>query len=117
MFDKLNKHEEEVIMGLAALDNVVFWHKNKVKGKGFALNGYDSNHYPDFIIYTQNKNLILIETKGDDRDNDDSRAKNVLGKKWAEKAGDNYKYFMVFQKKEVADTYTAQSILSIVRML
>lgn len=113
----INKHEEEVIMNLASLENVRFWHRNIVKGKGFALNGYDSNHYPDFIIYTQNNNLILIETKGDDRDNDDSRAKNILGKKWAEKAGDNYKYFMVFQKKEVADTYTAQSIIDIVKVL
>ena len=113
----INKFEEEVIMKLASLENVWFWHRNIVKGKGFALNGYDSNHYPDFIIYTQNKNLILIETKGDDRDNDDSRAKNILGKKWAEKAGDSYKYFMVFQKKKVADTYTAESIIDIVKML
>lgn len=113
----INKFEEEVIMNLASLENVLFWHRNIVKGKGFALNGYDSNHYPDFILYTKSKNLILIETKGDDRDNDDSRAKNILGKKWAEKAGDSYKYFMVFQKKEVADTYTAQSIIDIVKML
>jgi type III restriction enzyme len=43
--------------------------------------------------------------------------KNLLGKKWAEKSGENYKYFMVFQKKEVPETYTAQSIVEIVRML
>jgi type III restriction enzyme len=50
-------------------------------------------------------------------DPEESRAKNQLGKKWAEKAGENYKYFMVFQKKEVPDTYTAQSIIDIVKML
>ena len=113
----MNPFEQEVIMNIASLDNVLFWHRNLEKGKGFALNGFDSNHYPDFIIYTKQNNLVLIETKGDYLDNDESRAKNILGKKWAEKAGDNFKYFMVFQKKEVADTYTAQSIIDIVKML
>jgi type III restriction enzyme len=113
----MNNFEQEVIMNIASLDNVMFWHRNLEKGKGFALNGFDSNHYPDFIIYTRNNNLILIETKGDYLDNDDSKAKNMLGKKWAEKAGDSFKYFMVFQKKEVPNTYTAQSIIDIVRML
>jgi type III restriction enzyme len=113
----MNTFEQEVIMNLASLDNVLFWHRNLEKGKGFALNGFDSNHYPDFIIYTKMGNLVLIETKGDHMDNDESRAKNILGKKWAEKAGDNFKYFMVFQKKEVPNTYTAQSIIDIIRML
>lgn len=113
----INNFEQEVIMNIAALDNVLFWHRNLEKGKGFALNGFDSNHYPVFIIYTKRNNLILIETKGDHLDNEESRAKNQLGKKWAEKAGENFKYFMVFQKKEVPDTYTAQSIIEIVKML
>jgi len=42
----------------------------------------------------------LLETKGDYLDNDNSRAKNALGKKWAEKAGDHFKYFMVFEKRK-----------------
>jgi type III restriction enzyme len=113
----INNFEQEVIMNIAALDNVLFWHRNLEKGKGFALNGFDSNHYPDFIVYTKRNNLILIETKGDHLDNEESRAKNQLGKKWAEKAGENFKYFMVFQKREVPDTYTAQSIIEIVKML
>lgn len=113
----MNSFEQDVIMNIAALDNVLFWHRNLEKGKGFALNGFDSNHYPDFIIYTRNKNLILIETKGDHLDNDDSKTKNLLGKKWAEKAGDNFKYFMVFQSKEVQNTYTAKSIIQIINML
>jgi type III restriction enzyme len=113
----INNFEQDVIMNIAALDNVLFWHRNLEKGKGYVLNGFDNNHYPDFIIYTKKGNLILIETKGDFLDNDDSRTKNALGKKWAEKAGDNFKYFMVFEKKVVANTYTAQSIIEIVKML
>lgn len=113
----INNFEQEVIMNIASLDNVLFWHRNLVRGKGFALNGYDNDHYPDFIVYTKSGNLVLIETKGDHLDNDDSRAKNVLGKKWAEKSGDNFKYFMVFQKKEVPGTYTAQTIVEIIKSL
>ena len=113
----INTFEQEVIMNIACLDNVLFWHRNLEKGKGFALNGFDNNHYPDFIVYTNQGNLILIETKGDYLDNDDSRAKIDLGKKWAEKAGDRFKYFMVFEKKNVPNSYTAQSILEIIKML
>ncbi len=113
----VNSFERDVITNIASLDNVHFWHRNLGKGKGFALNGFDGNHYPDFIIYTEKKNLLLLETKGDHLDNNDSMSKNMLGKKWAEKAGNNYKYFMVFEKKEVADTYTARSIIAIVKML
>ena len=113
----INNFEQEVIMNIAALDNVLFWHRNPEKGKGFALNGFDSDHYPDFIIYTLKGNLILIETKGDYLDNEESRVKNSLGKRWAEKAGENYKYFMVFQSKEVPGTYTAKTIIDVLKML
>lgn len=113
----MNNFEQDMIMEIASLENIEFWHRNLERGKGFYLNGYSSNHYPDFIIYTKKGNIILIETKGDDRDNDDSRDKNRLGKTWAQKAGDNYKYFMVFQTKEVEDTYTAKGIIEVLRRL
>ncbi|MEQ9403569.1 MAG: DEAD/DEAH box helicase family protein [Cyclobacteriaceae bacterium] len=113
----LNQFEKDVILNIASLDNVLFWHRNLERGKGFALNGFENDHYPDFIIYTKKGNLVLLETKGDYLDNDQSTAKNLLGKKWAEKSGDNYKYFMAFEKKEVPDTYTAQSIIDIMKML
>jgi len=114
---KMNNFEQQMILEVAALDNIVFWHRNLERGKGFALNGFSSNHYPDFIIYTQKGNLILLETKGDDRDNDDSRAKNILGKVWAEKAGSNYKYFMAFQTKQVENCYTANTVIEVLKGL
>ena len=117
MEGSLNQFEKDVILNIASLENVFFWHRNLERGKGFALNGFENDHYPDFIIYTRKGNLVLLETKGDYLDNDQSIAKNLLGKKWAEKSGDNYKYFMVFEKKEVPDTYTAQSIIDIMKML
>lgn len=115
--DSMNNYEQNMIMEIAGLNNVVFWHRNLSRGKGFFINGFESNHYPDFILYTKKGNIILLETKGDDRDNDDSKDKNRLGKVWANKSGENYKYFMVFQSKDVEDTYTAKSIIELLKML
>ncbi len=113
----MNNYEQKMIFEIASLENIVFWHRNLERGKGFALNGFSSNHYPDFILYTKKGNIILLETKGDVYDNDDSKNKNILGKTWAEKAGDNYKYFMVFETKQVENTYTAKSVIEVIRGL
>jgi len=113
----MNGFEERIISELVALKNVLFWHRNLGRGKGFAINGFKSNHYPDFILYTQNGTLILLETKGDDRDNSDSAAKNRLGRTWAEQAGRQYKYFMVFETNRLADTYTISEAKELVAQL
>jgi type III restriction enzyme len=113
----MNNYEQTMIMEVASLDNILFWHRNLERGKGFALNGFSSNHYPDFILYTKKGNIILLETKGDVFDNDDSRNKNILGKTWSEKAGGTFKYFMVFESKQVENTYTARSVIEVIRGL
>lgn len=113
----MNGFEERVISELAALPNVLFWHRNLGRAKGFAINGYKSNHYPDFILCTRNGTLIVLETKGDDRDNSDSAAKNRLGQKWAEQAGRQYKYFMVFETHRLIDTYTVAEVKELVKQL
>jgi type III restriction enzyme len=113
----MNEFEKKMILEIASLENIVFWHKNIVKGKGFYINGYSNNHYPDFIAYTNKGNILLIETKGDDRANDDSKEKNKLGKTWAEKAGSNYKYFMVFQKQNVEGCYNSSNIIEVLKRL
>jgi len=115
--EKMNNYEQDMILETSSLDNILFWHRNLERGKGFFLNGFSSNHYPDFILYTKKGNIILLETKGDVYDNDDSRDKNRLGKIWAQKAGDNYKYFMVFQSKDIPNTYTAKSIIEVLKRL
>jgi len=113
----MNNFEQKMILEVASLENILFWHRNLERGKGFALNGFSSNHYPDFILYTKKGNAILLETKGDFYDNDDSRNKNILGKTWAEKSGSNYKYFMVFENKEVENTYTSRNVIEVLRGL
>jgi type III restriction enzyme len=97
--EKPNGFELKVINEVAQLPNISFWHRN-IERKGFGLNGW-INHYPDFIIYTESRNLILLETKGDDRDNSDSAEKLKLGKKWEAKCGSNFKYFMVFESNSI----------------
>ncbi|WP_332032775.1 DEAD/DEAH box helicase [Kaistella sp.] len=115
--DNMNSFEQKMILELASFDNVVFWHRNMSRGKGFFINGYSNNHYPDFIIYTKKGNIVLVETKGDYLVNDDTREKNRLGKKWAEVSGNNYKYFMVFEKQNVEDCYNAGNIVEVLKKL
>lgn len=115
--DKMNQSEHKLIMEVAALENVKFWHRNLERKKGFFLNGYNKNHYPDFIICTKKNNLILLEVKGDHLNNEDSKNKNLLGKKWAEKAGEKYKYFMAFESVQVPDTYTFKTITEVIKSL
>lgn len=112
----MNDFEYKVINSVANLDNVLFWHRNPERGQGFYINGF-LNHYPDFIIRTIKGHIILLETKGDDRDNSDSRQKLELGTTWANKAGDIYRYFMVFDKTKLDGAYTKEEFLEILREL
>lgn len=74
------------------MDNVRFGHKNQSR-VGFCI-----NHYPDFIVQLDSGIIVLLEMKGDDRDNSDSRAEIELGSTWTHKASEQYRYFMGFDK-------------------
>ncbi len=112
----INDFEHRVINAVANLDNVVFWHRNPERSKGFFINGY-INHYPDFIIYLKSGMIVVLETKGDDRDNTDSKRKVELGSKWASKAGDNFRYFMVFDKTEMNGAITLSELLDKIKRM
>ena len=97
-----NGLERNMMQLLDDADNVVFWTRNpSTAPAGFRLNGPIANHYPDFIAQTASGKILLIETKGDDRDNSDSTYKRKLGAAWANAAGQGYKYYMVFDQKIV----------------
>ena len=113
--ESINGFEYEVINAVANLDNVLFWHRNPSR-TGFCINGY-MNHYPDFIVWLDNGITVLLETKGDDRDNSDSRAKVELGRTWANKAGEQYRYFMVFEKQQMDGAVTIKGLLQRLRAL
>lgn len=62
----MNNFEQSLIMDIASLENILFWHRNSVtKDKGFYLNGFSNNHYPDFILYTKNQNIVLVANSSD----------------------------------------------------
>lgn len=107
--ESINGFEYDVINAVANLDNVLFWHRNPSR-TGFCINGY-INHYPDFIVQLDSGITVLLETKGDDRDNSNSRAKVELGRTWANKAGEQYRYFMVFDKQQMDGAVTIKELL------
>lgn len=113
--DHMNGFEFRVIQRIADLPNVLFWHRNLEK-RGFCINGH-INHYPDFIVVTKGGKVVMVETKGDDRQNPDSQAKLKLGKDWANAAGPKYHYYMVFDNKSLEGAMTLSQFISILSQL
>ncbi len=120
--DDMNTFERELILSIVALDNVKWFHRN-IERKGFCLNGF-INHYPDFIIMTQQDSLILVEAKGNFLANEDSMTKLKLGRYWQSLAqvcsNRTFRYFMVFPKNEtgLADgAYSLDDFLETLRNL
>lgn len=120
-----NSLEKSFITELVGLDNIHWWHRNLNRGKGFAINGYLNNHYPDFIIMTKSKHIILLETKGNMLDGSDSKYKLHLGNNWANLSNAmtpsvdyRFKYFMVFEKEtDLDNAYTFNQVLKVIRNL
>lgn len=114
--DNLNSLENRLLTEIVSLDNIKWWHRNKDIKPGFCINAF-INHYPDFIICTENGNIIMLETKGDDRTNDDSKTKLKLGSKWADKAGDKYFYFMVFENSKIEGSLLVDEFIDTIKEL
>ena len=53
----------------------------------------------------------VVGQQGDDRDNSDSKRKIELGTLWANKAGDNYRYYMVFNSSRLEGAITVQELI------
>jgi len=106
----MNGFEERVINEIANLNSIAFWTRN-IEKKGFCINGF-LNHYPDFIIQTKGGKTLLLETKGDHLD---AEQKIRLGNLWASKAGNNYRYFMVYERRTVDGAYKLDDSINIIR--
>ena len=106
----MNGFEERVINDIGNMPNISFWTRN-IERRGFRINGF-INHYPDFIIQTKSGKTILLETKGDHLD---AEPKIRLGGLWAGKAGNNYRYFMVYERRTVDGAYKLEDFLNIVK--
>jgi type III restriction enzyme len=105
---KINGFEERVINEIANLPNIAFWTRNPERGKGFRINGF-LNHYPDFIIQTKSGKTLVVETKGDHLD---AEQKIKLGATWAQKAGNAFRYFMVYERRVVDGAYKLDDFLN-----
>lgn len=93
--------ERKMVDALSNCSNILWWHR--VVGRRaneFCINGF-INHYPDFIVRTTSGRIIAIEAKGGHLANDNSADKLAMGKQWADKAGDRFEYFMVFDKNPI----------------
>ena len=97
----MNKFELKVITEIASLPNIEWWHR-VIEKKDFVINGF-INHYPDFIVKTKSGKILLIEAKGDYLDGSDSRQKVQLGRAWQNNAGNEYRYFMVFENTDIEE--------------
>ena len=110
--DGINEFEESVIDTVANMDNIEFWTRNRER-KDFCINGF-INHYPDFIIKTKHGKIVMLETKGDHLD---AENKIKLGNRWASEAGSNFKYFLVYENRQIEGAYTKEKFLEILRAL
>ncbi|MEA5257115.1 DEAD/DEAH box helicase family protein [Arcicella aquatica] len=108
----MNSFEERVINEIGNMANIAFWTRN-LERKGFRINGF-INHYPDFIIQTKSGKTIVLETKGDHLD---AEQKIRLGGLWASKAGNNYRYFMVYERRTVDGAYRLEDFLNIIKSI
>lgn len=97
--EEVNGFEYDMVMALTAMPNVRWWHRN-IARHGFCINGF-VKHYPDFIVETQSGKTILIETKGDHLENTETKHKIQLGRAWQNLAGSSFRYYMVFQSKDL----------------
>ena len=97
--EEVNDFEYDMVMALTGLDNIRWWHRN-IARQEFCINGF-INHYPDFIVMTQKGNILMIETKGDHLENTEAKDRLTVGRAWEKLAGVPYKYYLVFEEKEL----------------
>ena len=100
-------------MYLQAPTVVEWWHRI-IEKKGFCINAF-INHYPDFIVKMKSGRIVVVEYKGGDRDNSDSKTKLKLGRQWASYAGTEYRYFMVFDSNPIEDAYTLDDCVEMLK--
>lgn len=93
---RIDGAERKMVDLLANSQRVAWWHRVVERKPGeFSINGF-INHYPDFLALRDDGVLMAIETKGEHL-GDVARRKLRLGTRWADKAGDGFGYFMVFE--------------------
>ncbi len=102
LFEKagaMNGEETELAFRIDALDNILWWYRNREK-EDFYLQGWkQGKFYPDFILKTRGGVYILVEYKGEDRlTNEDTEYKEALGHTWEQVSDGENKFFLASKK-------------------
>lgn len=115
--EHMDEYEFKVAWALSEMDNVKWWHRN-ISRRGFEING-PVHAYPDIIVMLHSGRILMVETKGDHLDNDESKEKAKIGDQWAKLAGKQYKYYMVFETKQpdYPGAYSLERFMKIVKEL
>ena len=115
--EDMNDYERKMVWALSSMENIKWWHRN-ISRKGFQING-PTHAYPDIIAMTVNGKILMVETKGDHLDGEDSKEKAQIGHQWANLAGPGFRYFMVFQHKtpDYPGAYSYDRFMEIVKEL
>ena len=68
---------------------------------------------------TKTGKILLIETKGDHLDGSDSKQKVRLGRAWQKTAGNEYRYFMVFESNDFHEdgAYTLDQFIPVLKQI
>lgn len=100
-----------------------FWHRiDENRTYSFYINAF-INHYPDFLFLTEKGTVILLETKKTHWNTNNAELRLRLGKEWENAAnqlndGRKYKYFMVFEEKDVlTGSVSVSQVLNIMKDL
>lgn len=115
--EDMNDYERKMIWALSSMPNIKWWHRN-ISRLGFMING-STHAFPDIIAMTTSGKILMIETKGDHLDNDESKEKAKIGQQWDMLAGSKYRYFMVFESKspDYPGAYSYDRFMEIVKGL
>ena len=113
--EEMNTYERKLAWALSSLPNIKWWHRN-ISRQGFMING-STHAYPDIIAMTTSGKILMIEPKGDHLDNDETRQKAKIGHQWDNRAGNDYRYFMVFESKspDYPGAYSYDRFMEIVK--
>lgn len=115
--EEMNEYEYRVVWALSELDNVKWWHRN-ISRLGFQING-PIHAYPDIIVMLQSGLILMVETKGEHLDNAESKIKAKIGNQWAQLAGKQYRYYMVFEatQPDYPGAFSFEQFMEIVKEL
>ncbi|MFM2223882.1 MAG: hypothetical protein RJA07_84 [Bacteroidota bacterium] len=108
--EAVNSLESKMKGILEELENIEFWHRNQSR-KGFEINGF-INHYPDFMVYTKSKKIILIETKGEPFH---AEKKIKLGGFYTKYSSQKVFYFMVFENNAPSGAFDFDNMINTLR--